>query len=167
MASYGAKLTESVRAGAMRVRCTCAHIRGGPWQHQYINDACWLGHGHLGTFLRSATHTHGPRYAYAYVREADYATTMQLRASRVDCNATGDRRRVPIANRSLSGLLPAHPLIDLSPFINAGITHNAKQAEENFAIVEAIVVLAQCYFRNFYSIIHIWRKEGSFEWKRR
>jgi len=34
----------------------------------------------------AATHTHSPRYAY--VRETDYATAVQLRASRVDCDAT-------------------------------------------------------------------------------
>ena len=101
VASHDAKLTDS----PCTERCVYgsrvhiyAHIlriyTRGPCQHEYITGVCRLGHGHLGTFLHShsGTHTHGPRYAYAYIRSRgglrNGGAAVQLRASRVDCNAT-------------------------------------------------------------------------------
>lgn len=119
--------------GAMRVRRTCT--RGGHALQHYITGVYAGSATVISGPSCAATHTHGPpQYAYAYGREADYATAMQLRASRVDCNATAWR---PVNSNSQPTALafPARNLNRSLAIHKRG--NNPQRRTENFAIVEA------------------------------
>lgn len=135
VAMYGLTWCEINRLwarGAMRVRCTCVRTRGG-----HASTRVLPAYAGSATVISgpscAATHTHGPRYAY--VHEADYATAVQLRASRVDCNATA--RRLASSNSQPTTLSP----LPRTTFNRSLAIHkrgnNPDNAGQNFAIVEA------------------------------